>query len=179
MPDDRDETEPDFRAELESLPRERDPGGLVEERTVRSLTARGLLRSTRVPRGWHAAAAAAAVALFAGGFATGQWTATQAVRGAVMAEREGTAMELAQTVQRTGSAYVMALAALASLGDSVPNGALEQGREAARAALYAAAGELSSLAPDDPIATQIRRYLASTTLGDSANRTATRSVVWF
>jgi len=179
MRDDLDPGEPDFRAELRSLSREREPGRLLEARTVRSLRAQGLLRVTRMPTSWRVAAAAAAVALFAGGFAVGQSAATRAVRTAVMAERDLTALEAARAVQRTGSAYVMALATLASLGDSTTDGALEQGREAARAALYAAAVELASLEPDDPIAVQLRRYLAGTAARGAAEQSETRNVVWF
>lgn len=179
MADDHDPMDAGLSEALRNLPRERMPGRLLEERTVRSLKAQGLLRRSRVPRSWGAAAAAAALALFTGGFAAGQWAATRAVASAVMAERDQTVMEAAQMVQRTGSAYVMALATLASLADTASNGALDQGREAAKAALYAAAGELAALAPDDPVAVQIRRYLSGAGPVVTKEPSASRNVVWF
>jgi len=179
MIDDSDDTVRELSQELQRLPRERSPGRLVEERTVRALRARGLLRVTSVSPHWVVAASAAALALFALGFVAGQWAATRAVRDAVLAERNVTAMEAAQTVQRTGSAYVIALATMASMADSAPRSAVDQGREAAKSALYAAALELASLVPDDPIAAQIRRYLAGIKSRDATERGETRSVVWF
>ena len=180
MPNNRDAIEPELSQALSDLPREQMPGRLLEERIVRSLRARGLLRATRFSPSWSLAAAAAALALFAGGFAAGQWAATRAVASAVIARQDQTAMAAAQMVQRTGSAYVMALATLVSVADSAPNGALEQGREAAKAALYAAAGEIVTLAPDDPIAAQIRRYLSGlATPLESDDRAESRNVVWF
>jgi len=165
--------------ELGSLPRELSPGRLLEERTVRALRARRLLSSRPISRNLMVAAAAAALALFASGFGVGQWAATRAVRDAVEAERDVTAMQVAQSVQRTGSAYVMALATLAALADSAPENAMDQGREAAKSALYAAAGELASLVPDDPVAVQIRRYLAGVKPPETIERRETRSLVWF
>lgn len=164
---------------LEGIARERAPGRLLEERTVRALRARGLLVGRRQRWSWVAAAIAASVALFAAGFALGQMSATRTVAGAIFAEREQSAMEAALMVQRTGSAYVMALSRLAALTDSTANGAVEQGREAARAALYAAAGELAAIAPDDPIAVQLRRYLSSTEPTRTTATAEARNVVWF
>jgi hypothetical protein len=166
-------------APLEGLARKRMPGRLLEERTVRALRVRGLLAAPRIRWSWVTAALAASIALFTGGFALGQMNATRTVAGVILAEREQTAMEAALMVQRTGSAHVMALARLATLSDSTANGAVEQGREAAKAALYAAAGELASLAPDDPVAAQIRRYLSSTLPTRATQEIEQRSVVWF
>ena len=42
---DEDELTPDLRAELAALPRERDPGRLLEEHTVRALRERGLIEA--------------------------------------------------------------------------------------------------------------------------------------
>lgn len=189
MPEDRDELSPELREELGSLPRERDPGGLLEERTVRALRARGILHPPRSrwlrPRGagwkWVPTAAAAAVALFAGGFALGQWTGSRAVADGVLAARELTreqsALETARVLQRAGSDYVMALAALASRADSASNGELEQGREVARAIFYAAARELGAVAPDDPVVARIRQLLAAT--GETGREEDLRTLVWF
>lgn len=176
---------PEIREELQGLPREETPGRLLEERTVRELRSRGLLRSPRPRASWIAAAAA--IALFAGGFGFGQWTTSrnfgdalltaQQITAEQIEARERTAMEAAELVQRTGSAYVLALASLASMADSASNGELDQGREVATAALYAAAGQLVSLVPDDPIAVQIRRLLSGTQA--MVDDEGSRRVVWF
>jgi len=162
------------RERMAGLPREREPGRLLEERTVRALRERGLLRPPGGQRVWWATAAAAAIALFATGFAIGQRSsiglATQ------LADGQQATMQLAQQVQRTGSAYVAALAALANVADSTNGGAVEQGREAAKAALYAAATEFAALAPRDPVASQILWLLPR---ADAAPDSVRRSVVWF
>jgi len=63
------------RDALDALPREAVPPADVEERTVRALRARGLLRTTTSHTVRWAAAAAAAVLLFVAGFAAGRRTA--------------------------------------------------------------------------------------------------------
>lgn len=147
------------RAALEALPRERDPGRLVEERTVKALRARGLLYGPgrlgvrRLP--WLAAGVAAAVALFAGGVAVGQWTGARAVATSNAAEYRSV-LEAAAAVQRAGSAYVTALAALSQVADTTNAAAVDQGREVALTALYSAALEMMRLAPNDPVAMTIR-----------------------
>src|SRR6059058_1394565 len=77
-----DELTPQERAMFAALPREREPGRLLEERTVRALREQGLLRATaapgrilRFPAAWISGAMAAGIALFLGGLATGQYVA--------------------------------------------------------------------------------------------------------
>ncbi len=159
---------------MAELPREREPGRLLEERTVRALRERGLLRPPAIHRAWWATAAAAAMALFATGFAIGQRSSIGLA--SQLADGQQATMQLAQQVQRTGSAYVAALSALANVADSTNGGAVEQGREAAKAALYAAATEFAALAPRDPVASQILWLLPR---ADAVPDTVRRSVVWF
>jgi hypothetical protein len=76
MNDPENELGPEERAALARLPREVPPPPALEETTVRALAARGLLRPSAVRRGrrlrdWGLAAAAA-VAIFAGGFLAGR-----------------------------------------------------------------------------------------------------------
>jgi hypothetical protein len=170
-----DELMPWERERMDELPREREPGRLLEERTVRALRQRGLLRPHGVHRAWWATAAAAAIALFATGFAIGQRSSIGLA--SQLADGQKATMELAQHVQRTGSAYVAALAALAQVADSTNGSAVEQGREAAKAALYAAANEYAALAPRDPVASQILWLLPDAR--DAQADTTRRSVVWF
>ena len=72
------ELTPEERDAFGALPREREPSRLLEERTVAALRERSLLRragagpASRILR---AGAAAAAVAVFMGGFAAGRVTA--------------------------------------------------------------------------------------------------------
>lgn len=179
MQDRNDELTPQERADFAALPRERQPRRLLEEHTVKALRARGWLQRHRMRDGWLAAAAAAALALFAGGLAVGQRMATRDVASSLLAAQEQTAMQAAQMVQRTGTAYVTALAALAQLADTADEGAVRQGREAAQAALYAAAAELVALAPDDPLAIHIRRLLAGMSPPADTGGVEARNVVWF
>ena len=141
------------------LPREREPGRLLEERTVATLRKRGILRrkARRVPPGWMAGSIAASIALFAIGVAVGQWLGTRTTTQAVMAMQQNDAMRTALQVQRAGSAYVNALQAMAQLSDSTGNAVPQQGREVALTALHAAANEVIRLAPNDPIAAEIMR----------------------
>lgn len=127
-----------------------------------------------------AAGIAAALALFVGGIAVGQWLGSRAVADSMAAAHQETALEMAVAVQHAGSAYVSALAALSQLADSSSNGALAQGREAALTALYAAAHELVQLAPDDPIAVTIRDRLDHLReQGATDDQDTIRHVVWF
>jgi hypothetical protein len=171
------EPTPSERAQLDALPRERLPGRLLEERTVRALRARGLLRPPRFRASWVAAAIAASVALFAGGFASGQWVNSRQVTSSLLAAQDQTAMRAAQTVQQTGSAYVAALIALSQYADSTGNSGVQQGREAALAILSAAASELAGLTPADPMAAALRAVLLD---AESARRDeSARNVLWF
>jgi hypothetical protein len=172
---DFDELTIEERERLTGLPRQLEPGRLLEERTVRALRQRGLLRPRGTYRAWWAAAAAAAIGLFATGFAVGQRSSIGLV--SQLADGQQATMQLAQQVQRTGSAYVAALAALAEVADSTDTGAVRQGREAAQAALYAAASEFASLAPRDPVASQILWLLPGA--GGLPADTVRRSVIWF
>lgn len=175
-----DELTPAERDELVGLPRQRDPGRLLEERTVRALRARGFLRPPGFQPGWWAAAAAAAVALFATGFATGQRSASLGIASRFAEAQQAAAMQAAQQVQQTGSAYVAALAALTAVADSGDVNAVQQGREAARSALYAAASEFTQLAPGDPVASQIL-WLFSAARGTTASDSAAvpTNTFWF
>jgi hypothetical protein len=170
---------PEEQAELAALPRERTPGRLLEERTVQALRVRGLLHQRPRRTSWLVAGVAASAALFAGGFAAGQWTATREVTTSLAAAHEQSAMQAAQAVQRTGSAYVAALMALARYADSTRSPGLQEGREAAAAALYAAASELAGLNPDDATAKAIASVLADTDPQLRGNQTRARNVVWF
>ena len=174
---DNDELTPVERDELSALPRRRQPGRLLEERTVRELQSRGLLRSARPNRAWWATAAAAAVAFFATGYAIGQRSATVAFVEST-AESQQAAMEAALQVQRTGSAWISALASLGELSADADPEALRQGREAARALLHSAALELAGLEPGDPVASRLLWLLSEPDEEEPPDDTR-QAVIWF
>jgi hypothetical protein len=183
---DEDDLTPDLRKELAALPRERDPGRLLEERTVRALRERGMIeapaaggRVRRIPRAWLGGAVAAGIALFASGLALGQWMGTRATEQVVAATRVADTRQAALVVQQTGSAYVQAMARFAELSDSASAGQSAEGREVAARMLRAAADELVRIAPDDPLASAV---LAGFQRADSAQAARTggkQGVVWF
>jgi hypothetical protein len=181
-PDEHTELTREEQAAFAALPRERAASAMLEERTVRGLRVRGLLRG----RPWYrrmsllVAGVAAAAALFLGGLATGQWLATRTVTQSMATAQAASAIELAVAVQRAGSAYVKAVGALAQIADTSTNGAVAQGREAALTALYAAVGELVLLAPDDPVSVTLRDVLERQGQRPSEmDADPVRKVVWF
>lgn len=181
------------REALSSLPREREPSELLEERTVRALRARGLLRTRRragparpgLPAGtptpaWNTAVAAGLVAVFASGFAVGQWLESRQTRDVLIALRRHDAAQATAMVERAGSAYIEALTHLANVADSSRTPAVAQGRQAAVDILHAAASQLVRLEPDDPLAMKILQGLDRVTVRDSTDMSAAdRRLVWF
>ncbi len=177
------------RRALDALPREKQPRAALEDRVVAALERRGLLAIPLVgARGgrrriapWLAGAAAASLALFASGFAAGQYFgarsgAAAAISG-VTASR-GSAAEVAAHVERAGRLYVAALAALGRLSDTTDSATRNAARRAAIQALGAAAGEVANLAPDDPLAAAVLRGLNERSQSQGP-APSTRSVVWF
>lgn len=174
----------DERAAFDALPSEAEPGRLLEERTVQALKERGLLAhrpSTARPRSRLVIAAgiAASIALFVSGLAVGQWIGSRTVTASIVAANHQTAMQAAAAVQQAGSAYVTALGALVQLADSSDAASVNQGREAALAALYAAVGELVVLAPTDPMSVAVRQLLEPRSDPEGAAQSEIRNVVWF
>ncbi len=175
---------PQERAAFDALPREADPGRLLEERTVQALWERGLLGHRATAR--HplsklvvAMGIAASIALFVSGLAIGQWIGTRSVAATMAEVNHQTAMQAAAAVQRAGSAYVSALGVLVQLADSSDAASVNQGREAALAALYAAVNELVVLAPTDPMSVAVRELLEPRSDTEGVGRSDIRNVVWF
>lgn len=169
----RDEEQPveltaEERAAFDALPREADPGELLEERTVRALRADGLLvagpareafagpdQARRTTPRWRwTAAIAAGIALFAGGLSVGQMLGARQTADAFQTVFEDSDARLASQLQRAGSDYV---AALVALSEAENRAAADSGQalEVALTALWAAANEIVRLAPDDPLAARI------------------------
>lgn len=186
-----DELTPEERAAFAALPREREPSRLLEERTVRALRERGVIRAKakdaprriRFPVSWLVGAAAAAVALFFMGIETGRML-TERQTGRIVGEvvQAKSPQQAAVAVQQTGSAYVTALSRFTSLADSASPAQTRQGREVAVQMLRAAAGELVRMAPDDPLAADIlaaldrARTQARPARGDTTGKDR---LVWF
>ena len=181
-----DELTPEERTLFAALPREREAGRLLEERTVRALRQRELLdapsRRFRFPAAWVAGAAAASLALFTSGVAMGQWMGARSTERVVARVQAENARQAALLVQQTGSAYVHALGQLAQVADTAQPAQAAQAREVAVRGLRAAADELVRIAPDDPVASGIMagydraRAEAAPARADSAGQ---RQVVWF
>ena len=156
-------TDHELEQALEGLPREREPGRMLEERTVRALREEGLIAGTQPVaridvrhRPWwrSAAAIAAGIALFAGGLSVGQMLGARQTADAFQTVFEDGDVLLAAQVQRAGSDYVAALAAL-SAADGGAVADTSQALEVALTALWAAANEIVRLAPDDPVTARI------------------------
>lgn len=143
---------PHERAALEALPRERKPSALLEERTVRALRERGLLRTpgrrgARAP--WRLAAAAAAIALFAAGTAFGQWLGVRQAADTIATVQRDDAMAAALQVQRAGTAYLDALATLVTAAGEADPTVARQAREVALAVYRGASEEIGRLQQQD------------------------------
>jgi hypothetical protein len=185
-----DELTPDERERFAALPRERDPGRLLEERTVRALRERGLVHAPGKPRrvirfhpGWLTGAVAAGLALFLGGLTTGQYLATRNMGEVVAVVQQHDQKQAALLVQQTGSAYVQALAKLSQASNTAAGAQGQQGREVASSMLRAAADEVVRMNPNDPVATGILaafdRAGAQQRAAARPDTTARQSVVWF
>jgi len=163
------------------------PSRLLEERTVRELRERGIIRPAarrrKLPPSWLAAGIAAALALFTSGVAVGQWLGARGTADALAQIREtDSTAESALHVQRAGSAYVAALTRLVEAADSATATEAAQAREVALAALWAAANEVVRLAPDDPVTGQILRGFERARQEQSApdeEEPPVRQVIWF
>lgn len=189
MPSRDDDASPDRPPELDRLPPSIDPGDLLEERVVRALRDRGVLRPERHTGGgsrrraapapaWLVAAAAAALALFLGGYAMGQHHGTAAAADLLTAVHDADARERAALVQRTGSLWVSALTSLADAAVASGDSAMvDPGREAALSGLRAAARELARLEPDDARVARVVEALAGGT--DRTGASSDRTIFWF
>ncbi len=177
-----DDLTPAEREEFEKLPMEKIPSRILEERTVRALKDRGLIRSApshmaRLQPWMAAAAVAASVALFVSGMLVGQVMGTKQTVDTLAAIYPDATQRAAAVVQATGSEHAAALERLVAATSSDP-AQREMAREVALASFWAAAEEIVRLAPDDPVAARIlQEFGRGEETGGSQD--ATRNVVWF
>jgi len=172
------------RQALEDLPREAMPSRLLEERVVSELRARGLLGTRVRQRMWArlqiGAAAAAGLALFASGLAVGQWLGARHTASAMLAVQRRDAASTVAAVQRTGSAYLSALGALAQASASSDPKEVARARETAQQVLHDAANEMVRMAPDDPVSAQILQGLDRARIESASTKPdGKQRLVWF
>ncbi|MBI1795785.1 MAG: hypothetical protein HY076_05720 [Candidatus Eisenbacteria bacterium] len=168
------------------LAREAMPSRMLEERVVSELRARGVLGWRTAQRhGWRrlqtATAAAASFALFASGLAVGQWLGARHTADAMLKLQRQDSATAAAAVQRTGSAYLSALGALAQASSSADPKEVARARQAAQSVLHQAADEMVRLAPDDPVSAQILKGLdrAQVQATTASTRPDKQHFVWF
>jgi len=161
------------------------PSALLEERTVRELRSRGLLRRKRmVPTSWLVGSVAASLALFATGVVVGQALNTRStIKAVAEITHQNDAAGAAAQVQRTGSAYVQALEYLVQQSHQNPNRGPDslQAREVALTALHEAANEIVRLAPNDPVVAKILQGIEQEKKQSQTRgvRQSERKIVWF
>jgi hypothetical protein len=159
------ELTPEERRALDELPAERTPSDFLEERVVRSLRERGLLRverrrSLELTPSRVAVAVAASLLLLVGGFAVGRLTSPStaqepygpAAAPAVRAHH----LAVAASLQQAASAYVVALEDLEASLQTAGEDQARQGREVALASLYSAADRVARFVPGDGLAESFR-----------------------
>jgi hypothetical protein len=178
------EWENTLMSHVQQLPAEAMPSALLEERTVRELRARGLLRRKRMlPAAWLAGSLAASLALFATGVVVGQYLGTRnTVEMIAQIQPKTDAAAAAQQVQVTGTAYVQALEALVNAAQLNRGQAdSSQARQVALTALHQAANEVVRLAPNDPVVAKILQGLEQEKKQTQTptSRSNERQIVWF
>lgn len=170
------ELTPSEKQAMETLPPDRIPNAELEDRVVGSLRHLGLLAPQRrrvieLNARRIAAVVAASLALLVGGFTFGQWVGARQVADNDFVAPENNGVSVAATLQRAGSAYVLALQRFAELPDSVDGDQAVQGREVALTTLYTAADQVTRLVPRDELAKQlmvaINTDAATGTVGES------------
>jgi hypothetical protein len=131
------------------------PGDVLRQRIVAALRDDGLLgarspRRVRPAVRWWVAAAAAAVAVFLGGFSLGLSRGSPRATDALLVPPQQQQQVTAAWLQQMGSAYVGALARLAARPvDDATTGDVAQREAVARAAVIGAVAELVKLDPQD------------------------------
>src|SRR3954462_8583098 len=132
---------------VDVLPRELQPGALLEERTVRALRHAGLLGRRRViTRGWFVGGAAAAIALFTSGLAIGQWSTSRNATNLLVAQQHANLQQTAAVVEKAGNVYVQAMSSLAESQQPRTSADALYARETALTILHQAANQMVRLA---------------------------------
>jgi hypothetical protein len=184
------ELTPEERRALDELPAERTPSDFLEERVVKSLRDRGLLRKERgrvqeLTRFRVAAAVAASLLLVVAGFAVGRWTSPSTAQGSPapspVPARQAHDLAVAASLQEAASVYVLALEDLEASLQTAGGEQARQGREVALASLYSAAGRVARFVPADRLADRFRDAVTTPAVEDEPGLadTARRRLVEF
>jgi hypothetical protein len=179
-----DELTPDESEAMRALPRERPPSEFLEERVVRALRNRGLLETRRhrfveLTSLRVAGAVAACIVLLIGGFAMGRWTDSLRLVRTDSPALEAGAASVAASLQRAGTAYVLALESLATIPEAARGEEMHQGYEVALVTLYTAAGQMARIVPREHLARQLLQVIepdGKPRAGDRAGDRGTRVV---
>lgn len=155
-----DELTPYEKKALQSLPKERMPRAVLEERVVGALHRQGVLRPNRkryfeLTSIRMAAAVAACLVLTIGGFALGRWSASQEASPAGTTIQSTDDLSLAAALQQAGSAYVIALENFTSRPNAASSAEMQQGREVALTTLYSATDQVTKIVPGNYLAAQL------------------------
>ena len=155
-----DELTPSEKQALEALRRDKPPSEFLVERVVRALRVRGVLEGRRrwfleVTSLRIAGAVAACIVLLIGGFTLGRLSDSLGSSSAGALASKTSETSVAASLQRAGTAYVLALDTLASMPETAPGDEVRQGREVALVTLYTAAGQMARIVPRDLLARQL------------------------
>lgn len=180
------ELTPAEREAMAALRKDRAPGEFLEERLVRALRSRGFLETRRrrfleVTSLRIAGAVAACAALLLGGFTLGRWTDPVRLVITDTVPLEEAETSVAASLQRTGTAYVLALEDLASMSAAARREEARQGYEVALVTLYTATDQMARIVPRRHLARQLLQVIEAD--GEAgicapASERGTR-VVWF
>jgi len=167
-----DELTPQEQERLRTLPREHLASRALEDRTVAALRAHGIVRPARTFAPLRVAlAAAAGLALFAGGVLFGEWRSS--------ARPDAEAVPPSERVRAAGSAYVSAIGDLTRRGSGTASEELDDARVAAVEVLHQAAGEVMLLAPGEPVAEGILAGFDQAAARERGDGESVRRIVWF
>jgi hypothetical protein len=149
---------------MAALPRERAPSPFLEERVVRALRNRGVLetrkrRFVEVTALRIAGAVAACLVILIGGLAAGRWSSSLQIVRTESVPFAASEASAAASLQRAGTAYVLALETLASLPDAARDQEMRQGCEIALVTLYTAADQVARIVPREHLARQLLRAI--------------------
>jgi len=159
-----DELTPSEREALAALPREPAPSPHLEERVVRALRSRGVLKERER---WTlelsplrvAAALATCIALLVGGFMLGRSSSATITMPVSIPEGMPGATSYAVSLQGAGTAYLRALEDLASSSHAASGEDRRQACEVALVTLYAATRQIAAIAPKDYMAREMLRAI--------------------
>ena len=182
------ELTPSERRAFDSLPRERQPSDLLEERTVRALRRGGIIRARSrrgivLSSGWIAAATAAMLVLILGSFATGQWLGSRQTSRAMLAMHQQDSAQAAASVasvQQASATYLAALSDLIRTTSSADEAERARTRDTALHSLYQAANQMVRLAPDDPVVSRILQgFDQSASRQQNSSQPEDQRIIWF